>query len=304
MPADAPPLLSIVISTRRQEITSIEKTLRSILSSDLSSAEVIIVNQLPETPITELIQNLDDQTTDLAIRCINIRQQGVSRGRNEGWRGARGDWVLFLDDDVILPKNFYSVIRQRLQEDRSRDISFFGKVLTLEGGKNYLKRSILRTRSLHLFNFDSVCSVGLIFNRRILQAMGGFDTEFGTGGRYGAAEESDLIIRMLDLGYDFEYLPEFRVYHPPSSVQPQKSRLYGSGLGALYRKHMRPWRARGGILALKFLLEIAVRCMSALVLLPVDRRRSVSHLEFVRGLLEGFIAYASPCVTEEGADTR
>jgi hypothetical protein len=82
-------------------------TLCRVVSSDTSSLdnlEVIVVDDGSPQPVAPLVQEYGRRTP---IRLSTIRQPnaGPAAARNSGFRAATGDLVLFLDDDVEIPRD-------------------------------------------------------------------------------------------------------------------------------------------------------------------------------------------------------
>src|SRR5438876_1009365 len=89
------PLVSVVVLYyKRQEI--IEETLRAALSQDYATREIIVVDNHSQDSLRRVIEGLSSE-----IRLIELPENmGACAGRNEGIRAARGDIIIFLDDDV------------------------------------------------------------------------------------------------------------------------------------------------------------------------------------------------------------
>jgi cellulose synthase/poly-beta-1,6-N-acetylglucosamine synthase-like glycosyltransferase len=283
--------ISIIISTRDKDIKILEKTLLSILSSDISSYEVIIVDQNPNLDAHNLAKRLERDHPAKELLCVKTDRQGLSEGRNLGFAKSKGNWILFFDDDAILPKNFLKKIEKSLDGEKNKPVVFYGKVLNVEDKSYYIKRAI-RTPFLSLFNFDTACSIGLLFNRRVIKEIGNFDINFGVGSRFGAGEEADLIIRALKKGYKIKYLKDFKVYHPKAEVDLPQKYSYGYGLGALYKKHIFGSGQCFLILGGKFLGELVMRVMLCTLFLFVDFQKTNLHFNYLKGFINGFLSYS------------
>jgi len=278
-------LISIIISTRNKPWEVVSKSLDSLLNSKFKDLEIILVDQNESQEIKLKIKSEKKYRNVLYLKSKEI---GLSKGRNLGMKYSKGKWLLFFDDDAILPKNFFEKIEIPLKENQEKEMIFYGKVLNLENGSSYLKRSI-PTPYLHLWNFDSVCSIALIFNKKAIKKIGKFDENFGVGSKFGAGEEGDMIIRALKKGIKIKYLKDFIVYHPKPKTDPKKKYLYGYGLGALYRKHIFSSFKCFLVLGVKFILEIVARGVLSIFFLFYNFQISQSHFNYLKGFVKGFL---------------
>ena len=90
--------VSVIIPTRNRA-EDLAKTLESLLTQTVQPAELIIVDQSAEKSYTDF----------LPIPVVYVHDQtlsGASHARNVGMDHARGDILLFLDDDVVMEPNF------------------------------------------------------------------------------------------------------------------------------------------------------------------------------------------------------
>lgn len=279
-------LISFIISTRGKPWTVLSKTLDSIYASGFSGLEVILVDQNGESGFGPEIKS-DEKYSGIIY--LPSEERGLSKGRNLGIRHAKGSWLIFFDDDAILPPDTLGKAEAALRRDRESMDVFYGSVLTLETGRPYLKKAAVMGKRINLFNFDSVCSVSLIFSRRAVKSIGGFDEGLGAGCELGAGEETDILIRALAKGIEIRALRDFVVYHPEAkgSIDLAKRRSYGMGLGAVYRKHIFSSPYFFLALGVKLLSEMMLRLILILVnLLQPSMRRY--HASYLMGFLKGF----------------
>ena len=124
---------------------------------------------------------------------------GVSRARNIGVRNARGDVVLFTDDDCEVPGDW--VLRHVDALSDPEVSASFGEVAGLSRWKKYdptaLPSRHRRRASPWLVGHSSNMAV----LRSAMIAVGGFDERLGPGSSSRAAgEDADLIVRLLRNG--------------------------------------------------------------------------------------------------------
>ena len=100
------PFISVIIPTYGREET-LRDTIANVIQQDYPNYEVLVVDQTVEhQPNTQ--QYLDRLANDGKIRLFQVNWASLPGARNFGVRRAKGDVVLFLDDDVQLPPGFLS----------------------------------------------------------------------------------------------------------------------------------------------------------------------------------------------------
>lgn len=283
---------SIVISTLGTEPNVLRETLSSIFSSDLTNYEVIVVDQNDHERVGTLMKEISKELfgrKNVTMKYISSKEKGLSRGRNEGIKRSEGEWFLFFDDEMSVPPDFGTRIFPVLE--RTKKKAFYGTILNREDGRHYLKKVIL-TRSLHIWNFDSASSIGILLYRSVFDDVGLFDVKFGVGSVFRGAEDLDMVLRLLGAGITIRYLREFVVYHPKAKHDAQKRFAYGFGLGALYRKHVGNSIGFSLVLGTKLLIEIGLKTALLLVFLPLQIQRSKLYFANLRGMFQGFLVYS------------
>ncbi|MCU1601858.1 MAG: mftF 1 [Frankiales bacterium] len=167
-----------------------------------------------------------------ALRCD---RKGASRARNAGWRAARHELVAFVDDDVQVGAGWADALVAALgqapwvagavgvpvgQEDRERPVA----VTTLTEPT----RLTLGSRG------TLGASANLGVRRSALSAVGGFDERLGPGTWTRAAEDLDLLDRLLASGFEGRFEPAARAVHDQWRSRRELVALdhgYGIGLG-------------------------------------------------------------------------
>lgn len=116
------PYLSVIIPAYNEE-DWLDETLKSIelvLQETDETNEVIVVDN-----------NSDDRTSEVArehgAEVVFEPENQIARARNAGAEKARGDWLLFLDADTLLPLDLVKEILRRTHED---DVIGGGSLLT------------------------------------------------------------------------------------------------------------------------------------------------------------------------------
>ncbi|HEU5290091.1 MAG TPA: glycosyltransferase, partial [Cyclobacteriaceae bacterium] len=77
--------------------------------------EVIIADGSPTTILTEQIRSFESK---LSVQHLHRPKLGISPSRNLGAQRAKGDYLIFLDSDVILPAGYLTALHSALQADK------------------------------------------------------------------------------------------------------------------------------------------------------------------------------------------
>lgn len=171
---------------------------------------------------------------------IDVFPLGLSYARNRGLAVAGGGLVGFVDDDEVVDESWVAAAVAELTGDDSPH-GAFGPVLADHSGEaHYFAPG--NSRIVFTGTRASPWRVGtggnMVFRREALTEVGGFDPRFGAGAPAGAAEETDLVLRLLGGGRSLVFTPELRVYHPVRSG-PEELRArskYAYGMGAALRR--------------------------------------------------------------------
>lgn len=155
---------------------------------------------------------------------------GRARARNRGWRRARGEWVLFLDDDIRLrPGGLVAHVRAQSAEEAV----WMGAVVTAPEIVDSVLFDYLDSRgTAKLAPGENpparyLLTQNVSIPRAALETIGGFDEEFGS---YGF-EDMELGFRLEDDAHcRFRHLPDSigeHVHHHTLSEYLEKKRLCG-----------------------------------------------------------------------------
>ena len=204
-------------------------------SLDLLPDTVACINSLVEQSYENkeilLVMDRNDRLFQ-ALRCsvpqsveivINERP-GLSEARNTGISHAKGDILVFIDDDAVADRDYLSNLVRNYEDEKV--IGVGGKILPRErpsypeelywvGGFTYKGYPEKRcsVRNVHGCNMS--------FRRDVFNKVGLFDTKLGRIGRkLVTAEETEFSVRALNA------FPDCRIVYDPSAIVHHKNHKY------------------------------------------------------------------------------
>src|SRR5262249_7621176 len=128
----------------------------------------------------------------------------------------------------------------------------------------------------------------MAFRRSALLDVEGFDPLFGVGAEARAAEESDLITRLLRRGHVLAWTPDMKVLHPSKSPDDRLATRYpyGFGMGRVVKRHRSP------ILGAKYLKATLQHLVSGMRGRDTQQRREA--IQTLRGFMHGALSRVTP----------
>lgn len=189
--------LAVVVPTYKRG-RSLARCLESLLASEGVSLQVIVVDQNPQGFLSAELGGVLDQ-----VDYLHLSEPNCSAARNQGFIAARSEGVLFIDDDLVVPKLFCAQVHQALT--RWGDVGCVAPVIHPHGASaesavaNYLSRM----RESHagdpsLRRIQETISACVAFRREAFVRSGGFDEALFRWAR--AAEDHELFVRMKRRG--------------------------------------------------------------------------------------------------------
>lgn len=146
--------------------------------------------------------------------------QGLSHARNTGFKVAKADWVLFIDDDA---EAFPDLIERTLWVTENYDFDAFGGRFFhwFKYGKpkwfpdNFEGNGIVANTDSPVEIKDEFFNGGImVFKKATLDKLNGFPHQLGMAGKkisYG--EETMLQMKMKNAGFKLGYDPGLKVHH-------------------------------------------------------------------------------------------
>lgn len=242
-----PERVSIVICTRdRGAVLRATLERYGVLGHD-PDWELIVVNDGSRDGTAELLAG--QQRHDQRLTVVTTDGVGLGAARNAGWRAATGPLVLFTDDDCYPDPELLDGIRTCLAVP---GVHFVGGRLLPYTRADAAVAVVMRTNRVAVAPRSFVPAgllpgANLTVRRSALEAVGGFDPEFGAGTPF-PAEDVELVARLAANGFAGAFDPGPVVYHHHDRRSDQDvdrlRRLYDRGRGAYYAKCLADPRLR------------------------------------------------------------
>ena len=188
-----------------------DELLQSLTSQTLKDFEVIVVEDGSERTCKEVVEKYSEQ---LDIHYFMKKNSGPGPSRNYGVERAKGEYVLILDSDCVLPEGYLAAVEQELttepcdafggpdrahesftlvQKAISYSMTSFFTTGGIRGGKTKMDKFYPRS-----FNMG--------VKREVYQKLGGFSKM-----RFG--EDIDFSYRLVENGHTTRLFSEAWVWH-------------------------------------------------------------------------------------------
>ena len=201
--------ISVVIPTyNRRDVLS--RTLPTIFHQDIPADkyEVVVVVDGSTDGTAAMLRGLETRCT---LRVIEQANRGQAAARNAGLQAARGEIVLFLDDDILCSP---SLLRDHLaSRDGVEALCVYGPVVpAAENDLPSSRARLQRSRSDEVRRHapqtdpplpdgeDAWATPNLSAPRSLLLAAGGYDERYGR-----SREDLDLVLRLRKMGAQFRF---------------------------------------------------------------------------------------------------
>ncbi len=227
--------------------------LRDLLAQRHAPLELFVVDQ--STEADETLQNFVD-AHDASIRHDRVSFRGLPEARNYGWRHARFNAIVFVDDDIRCGPNLVSEHFAALGREGVGLVA--GGIDVPDGCADrrpmpgvYRRWTATPLRGFSaLGSFEADHAAGCNFSawRAALEAAGGFDERLSPGA--ALYEETDLCLRVKLAGYRVRFHGMARLTHlvaPAGGCRVDRVRDYVRTLAhnraVMIRRHCRWYHA-------------------------------------------------------------
>jgi len=242
------PLVWIVIPTRNRSKDIIE-CIKSVKNLTYDNKRIVVIDNYSDDDTITQIKNIYPEI-DLLVLDKNY---GASIATNQGFNFAiknYADFVLRLDSDTILDKNYLSLLLKSIQSysepgiasgtiyyyDQPTKIWFTGGYLrNWDFNANFLcpnnNQEVMKGNAI---NVDLIPSTGMLISRKTIEDLNGFDEDYLV-----YYEDFDFCVRAKNLGIKILYVPSAKMWHKINSNKKTSwtAKNWNKSKMIFYRKH-------------------------------------------------------------------
>ena len=214
------PLISVIIINCNGK-HFLERCLSSLLKTDYDNFEVVFVdNASQDGSMAFIVERFKDKRIAFVQ---NEKNYGVAGGRNIGFSKAKGEYVVFLDNDTEVHPQWLKGFLKAFEEDPVIAVAQ-AKLLRMDERKRFdhagdylTPLGFLRERSNQNLDTGQFDKVEDIFNAkgaatmvraRVFSQLGAYDDSY-----YMYQEETDFCYRAWLAGYRVVFAPDSIVWH-------------------------------------------------------------------------------------------
>ncbi len=222
----------------------VDELLQSLCAQEEKDFEVIIVEDGSQTPCEDVCRKYQDR---LDLKYFMKPNSGPGQSRNYGAERARGQWLIVLDSDVVLPDGYLAAVSERLHLSSSTsEIAAWGgpdaahpDFTPVQKAISYAMTSFFTTggirggkgKKLDKF-YPRSFNMGI--RRDVYRELGGFSKM-----RFG--EDIDFSYRIVEAGYKTALLPEAWVWHKRrTDLKKFFRQVYNSGIARINLEKRHP----------------------------------------------------------------
>jgi len=224
-----PPRVSVIIPTYNRW-SILTKSLSFLRNQTFNDFEVIVIDDASEQKAPKLEPN---------VRYFKLEKRlGSPAARNFGANRANGKYLLFLDDDIVLSRNYIEELLRHMETNKEIS-AIAGRLIYVKDGVFSVSDKISNVPvKVAKFSGDILGSfdrktgtvveaptlhVAALIRKRDFHLVGGFDSETYVGNFF--REETDLFFRLAKIGKKLCFDPHAAAYHIETGRGGQRSNI-------------------------------------------------------------------------------
>lgn len=237
MPEASTTTLSVVIPTLGRPI--LVDTLKSLLAAQgVDRIEIIVAGKIADAAVAAQVRSLCEQHPRIRHLEVAFASGDSSRKKNAGAEVSLAPLVAFIDDDVIVAKDWPLRIVEPFSDPAVGLVSgpslvpddlplmarLAGVTLASKAAGYVAQRYVQGQPSAREVRWSFLIGCNMAFRKSVLDSLGGFDPAFWPG------EEMIASFRATRDGHKLVFHPQAYLYHyPRASLRGYLKQIYGYG---------------------------------------------------------------------------
>jgi len=257
--------VTIIVATRNRASAlpgCLDSLAAAIAQAAPAEIEIIVVDN-GSTDQTAEVARRWAETSPAPVRVLHEPRPGLSRAHNRAIRAARGELLVFTDDDCRMESDY--LVRLLRHAAATTGAVFWGGRVEL-GDPTDLPLTIVTTRARLCWRraensarreplAGRIHGCNMVMRRGVVARVGLFDEDLGSGAYINSGGDTDYLYRVYLAGIPIEYLPDLVVHHHHGRKSLDEARRlvgdYSRANGALYLRYF----FRDPVLCRKFFLN-------------------------------------------------
>jgi len=217
-------LASIIIPSYGKRLDYLKDTVISVQNQEFpdDEYEIIVIDNSPDANISSIV-DCANQNNNRCIQYIREKKMGLIHARHCGARQAKGDLLIYVDDDIIASPTWLKAIVKPFENPDVGCVG--GKVLPQweaerpswlsQFNSGYLSLLDLGDKTIELKK-TNIWGCNMAVRKNLLFALGGFHPD-GIGDRnqiwFRGNGECGLEKKIYNIGFKLIYEPKAMLYH-------------------------------------------------------------------------------------------
>ena len=132
-------MISIIIPVYNTE-KYLRRCMDSVLHSACDDLEILLINDGSTDRSPAICEEYSRH--DSRVKVIHQKNQGVSSARNTGLDHCQGEWIVFVDSDDFISRDFLSLITRENNQDKDLLLFDFSKHIAGQASADYPVRTL------------------------------------------------------------------------------------------------------------------------------------------------------------------
>ena len=245
--ASRPAGVTIVVACFN-EVNRIARCMNSLLNQDCEfDFSILVVDGGSTDGTLPLLERI--RANDSRIRIVHNPQRVIAAARNIGWRQSQSEFIAYTDADCEIPPHWLRTLFDGFQAAQAEypavvavgsgnvpppgASKFYTTIRQLSNSPLGSRGTVQTKRFSEVVQVDHLPTLNVLYARRHLEQVGGFDESFAMVG-----EDEDLSARLREAGGVLLYIPNAIVVHwQRDNLRKWAANMFTYGLGRSHLMH-------------------------------------------------------------------